>query len=134
MKDEEIILPEEAISLESEDEPVELEEITIDDDEPISLVEPGETSSGQVRAISGAMGKASDKKTDFKRAINSNGTGATRCRMFHCRIAATPLAYMEEQINDWLDNSKAEVKQVTQTIGVMEGKSAEPNLIVVVWY
>jgi hypothetical protein len=41
---------------------------------------------------------------------------------------------MEEQINDWLDNNEVEVKFVSQTVGVWEGKKAEPHIIVTLWY
>jgi len=62
------------------------------------------------------------------------GQGATRCRIFHSKIAAAPLENMEQAINEWLDSEKIEVKNVGHVIGTMEGKRPEPNVIVMVWY
>jgi hypothetical protein len=74
------------------------------------------------------------RKTDFKRPVNLNGQGATRCRMFHCKVAESSMDNMENQINDWLDSGQIEVKQVGHVVGMMEGKHTEPNVIVIVWY
>jgi hypothetical protein len=104
-------------------------------DEPISLVEENDSTSGSaVRAFGAASRKAMSRASQFKRTPRADGTGAVRCRIFHSRIAVAPLEYMENQINDWLDGEEIEVKHVGQVIGVMEGKTAEPNLLVMVWY
>jgi hypothetical protein len=66
--------------------------------------------------------------------LNVDGSGATRCKLFHSKISDGPLEHMQQVINGWLDSEKIEVKFVTQSIGVMEGKHAEPNVIVLVWY
>ena len=70
----------------------------------------------------------------FKRPLNADGSGATRCRLFHSKIAVASLEFMEHQINEWLDAEKIEIKHVSQIIGTMEGKRPEPNLMVIVWY
>lgn len=111
-----------------EEEPISL----VPDDEGISLEDSGETHHS-VKAF-GARGLGVEKKSNFKRALNMSGTGATRCRMFHSRIAQAPLEYMEKQINDWLDGELIEVKHVGHVIGTLEGKTPEPNVIVMVWY
>jgi hypothetical protein len=115
------------------------------DEEPISLVGEPEAPDGQAPA--GAMGVKPkgmrtfgtgavklDQKLEHKRQVNLTGAGATRCRVFWSKIAVASLQHMEHQINEWLDASSFEVKQISQTIGVMEGKTPEPNLIVTVWY
>ena len=108
----------------------------VEDEEPISI-EGGDAgvSSGAVRAIGAAahMG-ASGPKSAFKRPLNLTGQGATRCRVFRSRIAAAALDFMENQVNQWLDSEKIEIKHVGHVIGVMEGKTPEPNVIVMVWY
>ena len=115
----------------------------VPDDEPLSIELPevisisegddSHASEHRLKAF-GARGLGAEKKSEFKRSLNGNGTGATRCRIFHSRIAAAPLTYMEKQINDWLDNEPIEVKHVGHVIGLMEGKTPEPNMIVAVWY
>jgi hypothetical protein len=103
------------------------------DEEPISLVEEVGTAGGTaVRALGAAA--AAGKKAEFKRPLNVTGQGATRCRIFHSKIAIASLENMEHTINEWLDSGKIEVKQVGHIIGTMEGKRPEPNLVVLVWY
>jgi hypothetical protein len=109
-------------------------------DEPIKLIDDGEAGeqSGSLQRkmkIGGAAARGLTHKDEFKRPLNNTGKGATRVRTFNAKIAEGPLLHMETVINDWLDsNDDIEVKHVTQTIGVMEGKRAEPNLLVMVWY
>ena len=104
-----------------------------DDDEPISLVEEGETGTATLRAFGAGVAQEA-RRSQFQRAPNVTGQGAIRCRVFHSKIAATSLEYMESQINEWLDGEAIEIKQVGHVIGVLEGKTPEPNLIVVLWY
>ena len=103
------------------------------EEEPISLVEDANfTGESKVRnRIRGALEK---EKAEYKRPLNLTGTGATRCRMFHSRVSIIPMEYMQGAINDWIDAEGIEVKHVDTLIGVMEGKTPEPNLIVIVWY
>ena len=43
--------------------------------------------------------------------------------------------YLDGLINDWLDeHPDIEVKFSNTTVGVVEGKRAEPHLIITVWY
>ena len=112
-----------------DEEPISL----MGDDEPISLVETEGAGAGSVRAIGRAAVEA-EKRHEFKRALNVTGQGATRCRIFHSKIAAGSLDYMEGQVNEWLDGENIEVKHVGHVIGTMEGKTPEPNVIVIIWY
>lgn len=111
--------------------------IPLSDDTPISI-EGGEglASGSGVRAIgsAAARGPGLGAKSSYKRPLNITGQGATRCRMFRSRIAAAALEHMEGQINQWLDSENIEVKQVGHLVGTVEGKTPEPNVIVMVWY
>jgi len=111
-----------------EAEPIKLEE------GPISLEEGASRAAAGVRTFGVAGGAHGAMAHEYKRELNLTGQGATRCRLFHSRIAVAPLENMQNQINHWLDDEGIEVKQVCQTIGVMEGKTPEPNIIVLVWY
>jgi len=113
-----------------DEEPISLEGA---EDEPISLVEPSEKAGGasQLRAIGAAI---TAHRAEFKRPLNLNGTGATRCRMFRTKLAIASLETLETQINEWLDADEIEVKHVSQVIGTVQGKTPELNLIVTVWY
>lgn len=108
-----------------EEEEEELEPLALEDDD-------GEDHSHLIQQFGAGLGAKTDKQ--YKRPLNLTGQGATRCKVFHSRIADGPITYMEEQINEWLDNNDVEVKYVSQTVGVWEGKKSEPNLIVSLWY
>lgn len=117
-----------------EEEPISLEE---GQDEPIGIESPGTTSikPTAVRTFgAGAAAARVAQSVQLKRTPNVNGQGAIRCRVFTSKIAAAPLQHMEAVINEWLDNNNIEIKHVAQVIGVMEGKTPEPNMIVTVWY
>lgn len=106
------------------------EPISLGDDEPLGL-EGGEGSTA-VKAF-GAQ-KSAAHTGAFSRPLNLTGTGATRCRVFYSKISPPSLEYMENQINQWIDGDKIEVKHIGHLIGGMEGKTVVPNVIVVVWY
>lgn len=110
------------------------EEIPLADDEPVEIVGPGagREEASKIRRIGGAG--ESTRKSDFKRALNITGAGATRMRLFSSKLSATSLAAMERQINEWLDTEKVEVKAVSSEIGTMQDKIREENLILCVWY
>jgi len=108
-----------------------------EDEEPISLVDVEEVAgerSSSVRAIGAAAAGARPARKTYQRALNLTGQGATRCRVFHSKISVAALHIMEEQINDWLDGEQIEVKQVGHLVGTLTGKTAEENVIVLVWY
>lgn len=114
----------------------EIEPIEAVDEEPLVLaIEPDHESDfakPMVRKPAGAG--ANLRAVDFSRPVNLNGCGATRVRIFHSRIALEPLDNMEKRINEWIDGQDIEVKHIGQSIAVMEGKSARPNLVVTLWY
>jgi len=143
MAEDELNVPEDdgPISLQADDRdglagaPVLLPEPDEEDAEPISLVDDDESSDlSAVRTIGAVAKSLSERKTQFKRPLNFTGAGATRCKFFHSKIALAPLEHMEDVINEWLDGEQIEVKSVGHMVGVMEGKSPEPNAIVWIWY
>ncbi len=70
----------------------------------------------------------------YKRPLTT-GTGATRVRTFHTKLADAAIKYLDDQVNEWLDdNPDILIKFCTTTVGVVEGKRAEQHLIVTVWY
>jgi hypothetical protein len=111
----------------------------VEDDEPIALVDmdgletPAE-GMGMKKRLAGAAARGLTHKIEFSREMNLTGQGATRVRLFYSKIADGPLLHMESMINDWIDEEGIEVKHVGHVIGTLEGKRAEPNLIITVWY
>jgi hypothetical protein len=106
-----------------------------DDDERIALVDDLEISSDAPSAhrVMGS-GDGMQRMSEFKRAMNLDGQGATRCRIFTSKLAPDPILHLENMINEWLDEADIEVKNCTQTIGTVHGKRSEENLIMVIWY
>jgi len=131
MAEDDILKPADGPISVDDEEPIALE----GGDEPLSLVD-SEGTGGLAPAGLTTIGMAGGpaEKVAYKRSLNANGTGATRCRVFHTKIAIAPLENMEKQINEWLDGEEIEIKHVGHLIGTMEGKRPEPNLLVLVWY
>lgn len=105
--------------------------------DPIGLVDDFDSSSdspptSKIKAF-GVAGMHQEKT--YKRKTFATGQGACRVRSFHGRLSDEGMAYMDDKINEWLDNHPdIEVKVVTTTIGQYEGKIKEPALVVNVWY
>jgi hypothetical protein len=84
---------------------------------------------GGITAGQGVVDTSSLKRTMLK------GAAATRCRTFHAKLSDAAVAYMNTQINEWVDSDpEIEIKFAASTIGVFEGKHAEQNLIITVFY
>lgn len=120
---------------------------------PIALIDEEETTA----SIADALGVNLDRKptaiksfgggpggmqqgldvteSKLRRSVQKGSPNATRCRVFHCKLADAAMVYMCEQINEWADSSDdIEIKFATSVIGVVEGKHADPHLIVTVFY
>tara|TARA_B100000959_G_C14968163_1_gene618654 strand:- start:225 stop:977 length:753 start_codon:yes stop_codon:yes gene_type:complete len=74
------------------------------------------------------------KADEWLRKPTITGTGASHVRTFHSKLTDDALSYIDQQVNEWLDdNPDLEVKLVTTTIGTFTGKVKEPHLICQVW-
>lgn len=116
----------------------------IDDFEPIELdgfddEDHNDLSSTSTRihsATAATLGTAhgwDDSK--YNRPIDPKATTAIRCRSFHSKLTDSALQFMDDQINGWLeDNNHIHIKFATSTIGMFEGKHAEANLIITMFY
>ncbi|MDY7107709.1 MAG: hypothetical protein SYC29_03640 [Planctomycetota bacterium] len=81
-----------------------------------------------------AFGKESTHEDKWTRSPNINETGAIHVRTFHSKITDDALAYMDQQINEWLDaHPEYEVKFASMTVGTHSGKLKEPHVICSVW-
>jgi len=78
---------------------------------------------------------AERRREDWKRKTHTGGQHSCRVRSFHGKYSDQGLAHMDDIINDWLDHHpEVEVKFVTSTVGVFEGKIREPALVLNIWY
>ena len=84
---------------------------------------------------SGSKLSVGSSEVSYKRSLNKTGAGACRVKTFHSKLNAQSLMYLDEQINEWLDqHDDIEVKFCTTTVGTFEAKRPEPHLIMTVWY
>lgn len=96
-----------------------------------------EMSSTRIHGVTEAtLGRGSAREaSSFKRTLQPDSTTANRCRVFHCRLSDGAIDFMNNQINDWLDeNEDITIKFANSTIGLFEGKHTEPNMILTVFY
>jgi hypothetical protein len=105
---------------------------------PLSLVDEPAPPPGTAAPVSKikAFGVAGiHAQHTYKRPTTATGTGAVRVRTFHGRLSDEGLAFMDDKINEWLDqHPEIEVKFASTSIGQYEGKIKEPALIMNVWY
>lgn len=122
-------LPRPAPPAPADEEPIAL----IDDDAGGAPLSATEQFTKKIKAI-GEAG-VHKKHHDWKRKVHANGTGAIRVRSFHGKYSDSGLQYLDDAINEWLDaNPEIEIKFVTSTVGVFEGKIREPALVLNLWY
>lgn len=116
---------------------LEPEEIDLD---PIALVEDDsalETSAAPAAPAKKikAFGIQESQTHQYKREPKTTGTGSVRVRSFHGKLSEQGLEYIDNAINSWLDqHPEIEVKNVTSSIGMFDGKMKEPALILNIWY
>lgn len=114
-------------------QPVDEEPIALVDDDIAAVPSHSEEFAKKIKQL-GDAGTAR-KHHDWKRKVTANGTGAIRVKSFHGKYSDSGLQYLDDAINEWLDaHPDVEVKFVTPTVGVFEGKIREPALVVNLWY
>ena len=129
-----------SLPLDGDDELINLE------DDDAAAAAPGAAGNAHAGVPIGQLSPASKIKvhgggdkhtyTRFKRNAHVAGSGACRVRSFHGRLSDDGLAFMDDKINEWLDNHpEIEVKLVNCVVGPLEGKvTGEQALFVTVWY
>lgn len=115
----------------SADDPIPLDD---DADDALELLDTGDEGDAGSSKIQSFARKAAVAAHDWKRGVNTTGTGATRMKTFHAKLRVDALEFLDEQVNAWLDeHPEYEVKLVTTTIGVLTGKMKEEALFMNVW-
>lgn len=116
------------------------------DDTPIAFADedlaPPPRQGSKIRQFGGSPGGMGDsfagaiiEKSEWNRETLRGTSSATRCRTFHCKLTDASFSHMNQQINEWVDNHEdIEIKFATSAIGVVEGKHADPHLIITVFY
>lgn len=115
------------------------------DDIPVAMVDEGadllggelmyDTKPTAIKSFSAEQAVGQVGQREYRRPLLRGIPTATRCKTFHCKLADGPIAFLNEQINEWADgDDNIEIKFATTTIGVIEGKHADPHLIITVFY
>jgi hypothetical protein len=129
---------EDQISLEDDDAPAPAPTpVAVQPSAPAAPVAGGTTAAGMSMPSKIKLSGGGDKHTynKFKRNTNVDGTGACRMRTFHGRLSDEGLAFLDDKVNEWLDNHpEVEVKFVSQTVGTFSGKTGESEMFVTIWY
>lgn len=117
-------------------EAVTFEPIQLDNKPSDSAV--AEMSSSRIHGMSEATLGHQDGAFDserFQRRLDPKSPFATRCRTFHCKLSEGAIEFLNNQINEWLDNNEdVAVKFVQSNIGPFEGKHTEPNMILTLFF
>lgn len=80
-------------------------------------------------------GDTQRREHQWKRKTFTSGQGAVRVKSFHGKYSDQGIEHLDDVINEWLDNHPdVEVKFVTSTVNVFEGKIREPALVLNLWY
>jgi hypothetical protein len=75
------------------------------------------------------------REHQWKRTPHVSGQGAIRVKSFHGKYSDQGVEHLDDMINEWIDaHPEVEVKFVTSTVHVFEGKIREPALVMNVWY
>ena len=65
----------------------------------------------------------------------SSSERITGVRTFFTKLHAGAIAFLDEQITNWLkDNPSIAIKRTNVTTGDIQGKKTEPNILITVWY
>jgi hypothetical protein len=110
--------------------------LAFDDGKPDRPAAGEGRSQRSIQAFGGGITMSKPgEEIDFKRPTLLNVPYATRCRTFHAKLNEASISYLDRMINEWVDaNEDIQIKFATSSIGVFEGKHADPNLIVTVFY
>jgi hypothetical protein len=108
-------------------------------DEPLTLVEEIDEFTSDTPSPTASKIKfgpdVAHKKHEWKRTPVITGHGACRVKSFHAKYSDQGIEHIDDAINEWLDaHAEVEVKFVTTTVHVFEGKIREPAIVMNVWY
>jgi hypothetical protein len=90
----------------------------------------------KIQAFGVSMGSPNAHAShQWKRTPHVTGTGICRVKTFHGRLSDQGMDFLDTTINEWLDaHPEVDVKAVTTTTNLFDGKMKELALIVNIWY
>lgn len=108
-------------------------------DEPVALIDESSdrvAGTSLIRSFStGSTLAGAHDESKYKRPLAGPNQPAVRVRTFHGKLTEAGMAHMDEQINDWLESHpEVFIKNSTSSIGMFEGKTKEPHLVLTLFY
>ncbi len=98
---------------------------------PLNLGGPAAVEVPEVK-VAAQMTKPVEQKPIEKTTAGERVTGV---KTFFTKLHGGALAFLDEQIAKWLKgNPDISIKQTNTTVGELQGKKIEPNIIITVWY
>ena len=70
-----------------------------------------------------------------KEPAASEADRITGVRTFFTKLHVGAIAFLDEQITEWLkDNPGISIKRTNTVSGMLVGKKTEPSIIITIWY
>jgi hypothetical protein len=117
-------------------DPIALVEEELDEITPLGAPTSMQPSPAVMKSKIKAFGnEVARREHQWKRTPHVGGQGAIRVKSFHGKYSDSGVEHLDDMINEWIDaHPEVEVKFVTSTVHVFEGKIREPALVMNVWY
>jgi len=94
---------------------------------PLSI--GGGQMSDTARRPAAPAGKGQTEK------IVSSAERITGMKTFFAKLHPGAMGFLDEQITNWLDDNQGiTIKHTNTTVGEVQAKKTEPNIIITVWY
>jgi hypothetical protein len=102
---------------------------------PASAVAPRPTAAAPAAATA-AVPTAAPRPVAARPAAAANGSDRiTGCKTFFTKLHPGAIDFLDEQINQWLkDNPAVVIKMTNTSVGEVQGKKTEANILLTVWY
>ena len=103
---------------------------------PLNLGGPAAAEVPEVK-VTAQPAKPVEKRPVEQKPAEKTATGerVTGVKTFFTKLHTGAIEFLDEQITKWLkDNPDISIKQTNTTVGEIQGKKTEPNIIITVWY
>jgi hypothetical protein len=103
---------------------------------PLNLGGPAAAEVSEVEVTAQPAQPVEKRPVEQKPAEKTaGGERITGVKTFFTRLHAGAIEFLDGQITKWLkDNPDISVKQTNTTVGEIQGKKTEPNIIITIWY
>ena len=123
------------INFNDPDKPIPLDDIGADE----TGISHSPLDLGGSRAVEIPKAEAPKQVTTTKPTPKAVSTGTseriTGVKTFFTKLHPGAIGFLDEQITEWLKkNPDISIKQTNVTVGEIQAKKTEPNILITVWY